>query len=178
MDKNLKQQLDAYLAENFIAEEIAEPIKKLPRTSQNFSKVPVYASMKFETPSLLSRINFEQIFARSKGETFSEMLMRLVKESGEKNSTIYNRAQVDRQLFSRIKKNKDYKPRKDTVVAFALALKLNLDKAKELLAVAGYTLTKSKRDLIISFFIEHEIFDTALLNDYLHEYNQPILFGR
>ena len=169
MDKNIKQQLDAYLAENFIAEEIAEPIKKSPQYSY---------SMKFETPSFFRRINFDQIFARSKGETFSEMLMRLVKESGEKNSTIYNRAQVDRQLFSRIKRNRDYKPRKDTAVAFALALKLDFEKAKELLAVAGYTLTKSKRDLIISFFIEHEIFDTALLNDYLHEYNQPILFGR
>ena len=165
MDKNLKQQLDAYLAENLIAESPRR--KMLYQAPQERSYFRLYA-----------KINFDKIFAENKGETFSEMLMRLVKESGEKNSTIYNRAQVDRQLFSRIKKNKDYKPRKDTVVAFALALKLNLDKAKELLDVAGYTLTKSKRDLIISFFIEHEIFDTALLNDYLHEYNQPILFGR
>ena len=105
-------------------------------------------------------------------------MTRLVEESGEKNSAIYNRAQIDRQLFSRIKKNKNYQPGKDTAVALALALKLDFDKAKDFLASAGFTLTKSKRDLIISFFIENKIFDVAELNDYLYEYNQPVLFGR
>ena len=105
-------------------------------------------------------------------------MMRLVEESGEKNSAVYKRAQIDRRLFSRIKLNKNYQPSKDTAVALALALKLNVDTAKNFLAAAGYTLTKSKRDLIITFFIENEIFDTALLNDYLYEYKQPILFSR
>lgn len=116
--------------------------------------------------------------AKSKGETFSEMLTRLAEESGEKNSAIYNRAQIDRQLFSKIKKNKNYQPSKDTAVALAFGLKLNFDKAKEFLASAGYTLTTSTRDLIISFFIENEIFDTNQLNNYLFEYKQPILLER
>ena len=170
MDKNFKQLLDAYLAENFVEE-------SPPRARKIFSQSRKYCQMKFSLEPL-KKINFDKIFAENEGETFSEMLMRLVKESGEKNSAIYNRAQVDRQLFSRIKKNKNYKPRKDTAIAFALALKLDFERAKELLAVAGYALTRSKRDLIIKFFIEQEIFDTALLNDYLHEYTQTILFGR
>ena len=166
--ENLKQLLDAYLAENFV-----EEIKKTPRRSksQKIHKLP-------KAKCYYLKINFEKIFAENKGETFSEMLMRLISESGEKNSAVYKRAQIDRQHFSKIKHKKNYQPSKDTAVAFALALKLDVDKAKDFLAAAGYTLSKSKRDLIISFFIENKIFDTALLNDYLHEYKQTLLFSR
>ena len=162
--KSIEQLVAAYITKNF--DESAEP-----------KKYKMHGFLKNEE---LDEVDFLKLYAQAKtgGETFSEMLLRLIKESGEKNSAIYNRAQVDRQLFSRIKKNKNYKPRKDTAIAFALALKLDFERAKELLAVAGYVLTRSKRDLIIKFFIEQEIFDTVLLNDYLHEYKQTILFGR
>jgi len=163
----IKQRLEAYLAENFVEEEFVA-------TEEKFSYIPPgYSSRRY-----CQKINFDKIFEDNVGETFSEMMTRLVEESGEKNSTVYNRAQIDRQLFSRIKKNKNYQPSKDTAVALAIALKLDFDKAKEFLATAGYTLSKSKRDLIITFFIENKIFDTALLNDYLYEYEQPVLFGR
>ncbi len=174
MDKQeLKQRLEAYIAENFIEEEEESFVEE--DFAEEIPKAYAESSIRY----CFSRvINFDRIFEKNKGETFSEMMTRLVEESGEKNSAVYNRAQIDRQLFSRIKKNKDYQPSKDTAVALALALKLKFDKAKDFLASAGYTLTKSKRDLIISFFIENEIFDTNLLNDYLYEYNQPLLLGR
>ena len=168
--ENLRERLDAYLAENFFEEEFFAD-------EEFFASKPL-AVVAPPTYSFCTKINFDKIFEKNESETFSEMMTRLVKESGEKNSAVYNRAQIDRQLFSRIKRNKDYQPSKDTAVALALGLKLDFDKAKDFLAAAGYTLTKSKRDLIISFFIENKIFDTALLNDYLYEYKQPILFGR
>ena len=168
----IKQRLDAYLAENFVEEEIVA--EEVSTEEEKFASAPpVYSSRRY-----YQKINFDKIFEDNVGETFSEMMTRLVEESGEKNSTIYNRAQIDRQLFSRIKKNKNYQPSKDTAVALAIALKLDFDKAKDFLATAGYTLSKTKRDLIITFFIENKIFDTALLNDYLYEYEQPVLFGR
>ncbi|MBR0261634.1 MAG: hypothetical protein IJQ85_07545 [Selenomonadaceae bacterium] len=170
MDNNgIKQRLDAYIAENFLEE------KKIPANDA----YKCYESFAFGGSHFCRKINFDKIFEKNKDETFSEKMTRLVEESGEKNSVIYKRAQIDRQLFSRIKKNKDYQPSKDTAVALALALKLNLSKAKDFLASAGYALTNSsKRDVIISFFLENEIFDTDLLNDYLYEYKQPVLFGR
>lgn len=168
MDKQeLKQRLDEYLAENLFEEEIEECFAE--------EVAPRYESARF---CLARQFDFDKIFEDNESETFSEMMTRLVEESGEKNSAVYNRAQIDRQLFSKIKRDKDYQPSKDTAIALALALKLKLNKAKEFLASAGYTLTKSKRDLIISFFIENEIFDTMMLNDYLYEYNQPLLLGR
>ena len=126
----------------------------------------------------IDRIDFLKLYAQAKtgGETFSEMLLRLIKESGEKNSTIYNRANIDRRHFSKIATHEDYQPSKQTVLAFAIALKLDFERTKDLLAVAGFSLTKSNiADLIVSFFIEYKIFDVDLVNRILHKYDQPLL---
>lgn len=166
-NQELRQKLEAYLAEKFFEEEAL---------AEDRAEIKCFAAP--TACYLMRKINFDKIFEDNEGETFSEMMTRLVEESGEKNSAIYTRANIDRQLFSRIKKNKDYQPSKDTAVALAIALKLEFNKAKDFLASAGYALTKSKRDLIISFFIKNKIFDTNLLNDYLYEYKQPILLDR
>ena len=116
--------------------------------------------------------------AKTGGETFSEMLMRLVKEIGEKPSTIYNRANIDRRHYSKIINHEDYQPSKQTVLAFAIALKLDFEHTKDLLAVAGFSLTKSNlADVIISFFIEYKIYDVDLVNRFLYKYEQPLLGG-
>ena len=128
----------------------------------------------------LDRVDFLKLYAQAKtgGETFSEMLLRLIKESGEKNSTIYNRANIDRRHFSKIATHEDYQPSKQTVLAFAIALKLDFERTKDLLSVAGFSLTKSNiSDLIVSFFIEYKIFDVDLVNRILYKYDQPLLGG-
>lgn len=107
------------------------------------------------------------------------MLLRLIKESGKKPSQIYNAADVQRQIYKRIKDNKDYKPSKDTVIAFAIALKLDLPTTKKFLETAGFALSKAvKRDVIISCFIENKIFSVIKLNEVLYEYGQDLLFKR
>ncbi|MBR1646702.1 MAG: XRE family transcriptional regulator [Selenomonadaceae bacterium] len=128
----------------------------------------------------LDKVDFLKLYAQAKtgGETFSEMLLRLIKESGEDNSTIYNRANIDRRHFSKISTHEDYRPSKQTVLAFAIALKLDFERTKDLLAVAGFSLTKSNfADLIVSFFIEYRIYDVDLVNRILHKYEQPLLGG-
>ena len=179
-DSDIKQKLDAYLAENFIEVVPASPLIKVMGLAGAVG-IPCAANGgvgAFGLAGNLAGKLFDKL-KKDADETFSEMLTRLVAESGEKNSAIYNRAQIDRQLFSRIKNNKYYQPSKDTAVALALALKLDFVKAKNFLAAAGYALTNSsKRDMIIAFFLENKIFDTMLLNDCLYEYEQPVLFGR
>ena len=187
MDKQeIKQKLDAYLAENLVEEKNLSDVPKSPLGSVARaaiggtvgSSLPIGACCLGAVVRVPLANVLSKFFEKNKGETFSEMMIRLVEESGEKASAIYNRAQIDRQLFSRIKKNKNYQPSKDTVVSLAFALKLSRDKVDEFLAAAGYSLNKSMRDLIITFFIENKLFDTAILNDCLYEHNQPLLLGR
>lgn len=112
------------------------------------------------------------------GETFHEMLFRKIRESGLAETEIYKRANLDRKLFSKIRSNPAYHPRKGTVLALALALRLNLDETVELLAKAEYALSPgSKGDLIVKYFIEREIYDIDVINYALYEFEQPMLGG-
>lgn len=74
---------------------------------------------------------------------FSETLLRLIDKTGKKDSEIYRRACISRQLFSKIRNNPHYQPTKPTAVALALALELDLEATNDLIGRAGFTLSRS-----------------------------------
>ncbi|MGE4572279.1 MAG: macro domain-containing protein [Candidatus Izemoplasmatales bacterium] len=109
-------------------------------------------------------------------DTWQEALMKLIIESGETNASIYKKANITKQLFSKILKDKDYHPSKATAVAFCIALELDLYESIELLEKAGYQLSLSIRfDIIIRYYLEREIYDIFEINETLFEFDQELL---
>ncbi|MDY6295128.1 MAG: XRE family transcriptional regulator [Schwartzia succinivorans] len=111
--------------------------------------------------------------------TFSEKLMELIKEKGRKPTDIYKKADINKDLFSKIKANKYYRPTKETALAFAIALHLNLKETADLIGRAGYALSSSiKSDLIVQCYIEAKVYNIMSVNDSLVEYGFKPLTGR
>jgi O-acetyl-ADP-ribose deacetylase (regulator of RNase III) len=112
-------------------------------------------------------------------ESFSDMIIRKLNEKNMKSSDCYKRANVTKQLFSKIISNANYKTTKPTALAFAVALQLDINETEELLRKAGYALSGSYDfDVIVEYFIKRKEYDVFLINEVLFQYDQPLLGSR
>ena len=107
------------------------------------------------------------------GESFRDRLLRLIDERGLKDAAVYKKANIDRKLFSKIRCNEDYSPKKSTALALAIALELDLDETEDLIRRAGFAFSPySKSDLIIEYCILNHIYNIFEVNALLFEYDQ------
>ena len=117
-----------------------------------------------------------QEYIKQMDKSFQEMLFDLIDRSGMTDVECYKRANVDKRTFSKIKSNKNYRPSKQTVIAFAISLQLDLEETQELLATVGFTLSKSNVfDKIIRYFLHKRNYNVFEINEALFEFDQVLL---
>ena len=144
-------------------------------TGRNAKMIEPPAAMSISEACAAPKRSLDDV-VKNIGETWQESLLRLITEKGYSDTEVYKRANVDRKLFSKIRSNKNYQPKKNTAVAFALALRLNLDETRDFLRRAGYAFSPSSIfDLIIEYSIDHGIYDLMLINGALFDHDQPQL---
>ena len=129
----------------------------------------VHSSPAFSTASL------DDVIAGG-SDTFQEKLLKLIDERELTDVEVYKKANLDRKLFSKIRCNADYHPKKRTALALAIALELSLAETKDLLERAEIALSPSSTsDRIITWFISNRRYDIFEINLALFEHSQPIL---
>lgn len=113
---------------------------------------------------------------KSTNQTFVDALMAYIKKKGLRDSEVYKAAQIDRRLFSKIMSDRHYKPSKDTAITLALALRLTLGEATDMLSRAGYVLSHSnKKDIIVEYFFRERIYKLDDINEVLYNLGQKII---
>ena len=104
-------------------------------------------------------------------ETFTQLLIRFMREKNMTAVQVYTAAGLDRKHFSKIISNIDYQPTKNTAVRLALALKLTPEETDLFLNAAGFVLSQSKiTDLIISYCISSNQKTVWQVNGILEDY--------
>lgn len=108
--------------------------------------------------------------------SFSQEVLALIDERGLTDAQVYKRANLSRQLFSKLRRDDGYKPAKTTAVALAIALELDADRTADLLRRAGLALSSSNKfDVIVGYYIDRGVYDVMEINQMLFAFDQPLL---
>ena len=123
----------------------------------------------------LENISLEDQLANI-GVSFHDKLFELIDEAHLDNKDVWKRANLDRKHFSKIQCDQNYHPKKKTVMALCIALQLDLEQSRDLLARADWAFSpSSKVDLIVQKAIIDKQYDIMQLNVTLFKYTNEIL---
>lgn len=109
-------------------------------------------------------------------KTFGDKLQELIAAKGMKNSDVYNKAGIDRKYFSNVCNRNKHRPSKKRVYLLSLALELDLEETKDLLARAEWASEPQKEmELIVQEAILNRKYDIFALNEELERKTGKIL---
>lgn len=149
----------------------AEPVCESPRKIGEKGKPEVF---------LASRTKFEEDLKKKikdlEIETLGKRLAHYLCEKKLDSPKVYNAVFMDRRQFSKLLSDKTKSPRRETILALAVGMKLNVVETRDLMSHAGYSIAPNNlTDVIVSAFIEHGTYDILKINSLLSNYGLPQL---
>lgn len=166
--RSIRENLPGQYGGN-VAAETSRPAARAPEICDS-AAAPAHPGGRSKHQGILRRM-LETLDA-----SFSETLFAMIDERGLKDSEVYKRANMSRQHFSKIRNKRGYHPKKQTVLALAVALELTLDETRLLLERAGYAMTHAdERDVIVEYYIGRGDYDIYEINLALYAFDQPLL---
>ena len=174
LSSKLFADIKSYIDDNYVDIYGEKNFEKTRRLSFNMA-MPVDYAAPPEDNIMVGSSSLEDRL-KTLDESFTQMLLRKIDERGITDAQCYKKANIDRKLFSKIRSDVNYKPRKTTALAFCIALELSLDETREMLEKAGYALShSSKFDVIVEFFINKGDYNIMSINEALFAFDQSLL---
>ena len=168
VDSEIQQERTAY--RSIIQQRRPSFAQKRISASEDF-----YFDKDIVSASMSPRISLVEMLADI-DDTFAVTLLKLIDHKEMSEVECYKKANVSKQTWYKIMNEREYKPSKNTVIAFAIALKLTLEETRHLLATVGFTLSKSSKfDIIIEYFLTIGEYDIFKINQTLFEFDQVCL---
>jgi len=145
---------------------LAEPAyynDQIPDMNRFLSQARMDSAM-YNSPALTKTYHlWEKKTAVTK--TFSSEVIRRLKENRIRPADFYKAAELDKRVYSSMKRDYCYSPSRITAIKCCLALHLSFPEAERLLKLAGYSLSPGlSRDLAIRFCMENGIYDIPNVN--------------
>ena len=141
---DLKEELKIYIDSNLVKKEPREKLSKRfwNKVFDYFGEDDVdLEGCSFGCSNASSNIK-DYIDKHDQYSDFQTMLFKLIDDRNLKDSDVYNKVNLDRRLFSKIRSNKKYHPSKETIILLAIALELSEQELDILLESASYSLPK------------------------------------
>ena len=162
----MKEKLKIFLEENY---EITPPLlfkSSMAKNAYYNEEIMDYGSSSVE----------DYINKNKEENKFQTLLFKYIDVRHLKDSDVYNKVNIDRRLFSKIRSDSSYHPSKETIILLGLSLELNEDEIINLLNSASYSLPKNNYfDLIIRFCFINKIYRLDEVNELLFDYNLKCL---
>ena len=175
LTKELLEDLSLFIQNNYIEEEVFnisesstfKGITGLPSKEADYENYAYY----LKSDSL-------EDFIEELDLSFSESVLKIIKEKNLDDIDVYKRAKIGRKLFSKLRNDISYTPSRNTAICLCIGLKLDYEESQSLLSKAGYTLSKSSlSDVIVEYFIRNKKYDVYLIDEALYANDQKTLLN-